>query len=154
MNSLQDEFASQVDFLGVYISEAHASDEWPLGVKYIYEQPKEMETRLSIANGFVNDFKFNLPMLVDTMENQFDSHFAAWPERFYIVKNNTLILVGEPTTDLGFDRDLLRRYLVSALDSLQRDAGINESEELIAANVPESMIAPISDGEYVPYIAG
>jgi len=114
MNSLQDKFKSQVDFLGVYISEAHASDEWPLGIKYVYEQPKEMETRLHIANGFVNDFKVKLPMLVDTMANEFDNNFASWPERFYIVQGNKLMLVGEPTTEFGFDREIIR----SALNSL------------------------------------
>ena len=48
----------------------------------MYEQPKEMQARLSIANGFVNDFGIKLPMLVDTMDNEFDSNFASWPERY------------------------------------------------------------------------
>jgi len=115
MNSLQKEFKGQVDFLGVYISEAHATDEWPLGVKYCVEQPKTMDTRLSIANEFVTNHKFLLPMLVDTMDNQFDSLFAAWPERFYIVQDNVLALVGEPTTEFGFDREILRSTLRSML---------------------------------------
>jgi hypothetical protein len=115
MNSLQDEFASKVDFLGVYISEAHASDEWPLGVKYVFEQPKEMETRLSIASKFVKDFGVKLPVLVDTMENEFDAKFASWPERFYIVQDNKLALVGEPTNEFGFDREVIRSTLKSML---------------------------------------
>lgn len=40
-----------------------------------------MESRLKIANGFVDDFNFEIPMLVDTMNNEFDALFAAWPER-------------------------------------------------------------------------
>jgi len=115
MNTMQNTFASEVDFLGVYISEAHASDEWPLGVKYVYEQPKELKTRLQIAKEFVDKFKVKLPMLVDTMDNEFDSHFASWPERFYIVKNNQLVLVGEPTTEYGFDRRILFTTLESFL---------------------------------------
>jgi len=40
-----------------------------------------METRLSIANDFVDKFEVKLPMLVDTMDNEFDAQFASWPER-------------------------------------------------------------------------
>jgi len=115
MNSLQEEFSGKVDFLGVYISEAHANDEWPLGVQYCYNQPKTMENRLAIANGFVKDFNFKIPMLVDTMTNQFDSVFASWPERFYIVQNGSLTLIGRPTTEFGFNRNLLRGELLAYL---------------------------------------
>jgi len=111
MNKLQNKFKDEADFVGVYISEAHAVDEWPLGTKYCIEQPKEIETRLKIANDFVGDFKFEIPMLVDTMANEFDSTFASWPERFYIAWNNRLCLVGEPTSEFGFDRSLLEKRL-------------------------------------------
>jgi len=115
MNSLQKEFTEQVDFLGVYISEAHAKDEWPLGVKYCFDQPKTIEERINVATGFVHEYKFELPMLIDTMKNEFDFIFSSWPERFYIVQNNVLALVGEPTTEFGFDREILRTQLRSLL---------------------------------------
>jgi len=112
MNSLQEQFSGVVDFLGVYISEAHANDEWPLGVKYCYNQPKIIKTRLEIANDFVRDFNFKISMLVDTMDNEFDSLFAAWPERFYIVEDGVLTLVGEPTNEFGFDRNSLHHEFI------------------------------------------
>jgi len=116
MNSLQEKLHNQVDFLGVYINEAHATDEWPLGVKYCVEQPKTLETRLEVANGFVKDFDFKLPMLVDTMDNEFDAKFAAWPERLYIVHNNVIRLVGQPTNEFGFDRRTLLASLRQCVD--------------------------------------
>jgi type I thyroxine 5'-deiodinase len=119
MNSLQSKFAGKIDFLGVYISEAHAQDEWPLGVKYCFNQPKTIEDRLEIARNFVSEFKFELPMLVDTMANEFDTRFAAWPERFYIVQNNELVLVGEPTTEFGFDRTQLEHAFNELLQRQQ-----------------------------------
>lgn len=118
MNNLMKEFEGKADILGVYISEAHAEDEWPLGTKYCYNQPKEMETRLEIANTFVKDFKVETPMLVDTMDNQFDNSFAAWPERFYIVHNDRVVFVGYPTTEFGFDRETLRSTLHNIVNSL------------------------------------
>lgn len=111
INSLREDFSDEVDFLGVYISEAHAKDEWPLGVKYCFDQPKDMKTRLQIANDFVRDFRFKPVMLVDTMDNEFDNAFAAWPERFYIVKKGQFAMVGMPTTEFGFDRKNLGAIL-------------------------------------------
>jgi len=113
MNSLQESYSGVIDFLGVYISEAHASDEWPLGTKFCYAQPRTIERRLKFANEFVNDFNFKLPVLVDTMGNEFDSLFAAWPERFFIVENGKLTLVGVPTNEFGFDRVVLDTTLLA-----------------------------------------
>jgi len=104
MNDLQEKYKDQVDFLGVYISEAHAQNEWPLGVKFCITQPKELHQRLEIANKFVNDYNFKIPMLVDTMGNQFETTFAAWPERFYIVDDGKLYHIAEPSNEFGFDR--------------------------------------------------
>jgi len=119
MNKIQSEFEGKIDFLGVYISEAHAQDEWPLGVKYCIDQPKTIEERLEIARNFVTEFHFELPLLVDTMSNEFDNVFAAWPERFYIAKNNEILLVGEPTTEFGFDRVQLRKNICEFLQGQQ-----------------------------------
>lgn len=115
MNNLQEVFKDEIDFVGVYISEAHAVDEWPLGNKYCVKQPRDMETRLTIAKEFVENFNFKIPMLVDTMDNQFDLLFASWPERFYIVRNNKLEHVGEPTDEFGFNRTLLEPLLRTLL---------------------------------------
>lgn len=112
MNTLQEQFAGVVDFLGVYISEAHAQDEWPLGVKFCYNQPRSIDTRLNIAKQFISDFDFKIPMLADTMDNEFDANFAAWPERFYIVENGKMAMVGVPTNEFGFDRMLLHNELL------------------------------------------
>jgi len=117
MNNVQNEFSGKVDFVGVYISEAHAQDEWPLGTKFCYNQPKTMERRLEIANNFMNDFNVELPMLADTMDNEFDSIFAAWPERFYIVQGKQVVFVGEPTSEFGFDRNELRQNIQDLLDA-------------------------------------
>lgn len=126
MNSLQEEFAGKVDFLGVYISEAHAQDEWPLGTKYCFNQPKTIDDRLRIANDFVNDFGFKIPMLADSMKNEFDTRFASWPERFYIVQNGKLALVGEPTNEFGFDREIIRDFL-RTLTRVEEDAVVPDA---------------------------
>jgi hypothetical protein len=92
-----------VDFLAVYISEAHAQDVWPLGNKICIKQPKTMEERIQVAKRFIEEYNFQIPMLVDPMENEFDNTFAAWPERWWIVMNQKIEVIALPT-ELGYDR--------------------------------------------------
>jgi len=79
--------------------------------------PKTIEERLKVANDFVNDYKFEIPVLVDEMDNNFDHHYAAWPERFYIVNNNsvsnlsTLAHIGKPTLEFGYDRTFIPNWI-------------------------------------------
>jgi len=49
MNNLFKEFKDTADFLMVYIKEAHAIDEWPLGNHCVVKQHKSLEERINIA---------------------------------------------------------------------------------------------------------
>jgi hypothetical protein len=81
----------------VYISEAHASNEWPLGDHVAVTQPTTLEARLENARGFVRATGFPLPLLVDGMEDTFRDAFAAHPERFFVLSaEGTLLLKGQP----------------------------------------------------------
>ena len=69
------------DFAFVYISEAHAKDEWPLGHVESYDQPTQMEERLALARRFDQEYNdigndmsnmgmvssVDIPVVVDTM---------------------------------------------------------------------------------------
>jgi hypothetical protein len=78
-----------VDFLTVYVREAHATDEWQMksNVKddVCYAQPKTLEQRVAIAKDFTGRFKFPLPFGIDDMSNAADNAYAAWPERLYVI---------------------------------------------------------------------
>jgi hypothetical protein len=78
-----------VDFLTVYVREAHPTDEWQMksNVKddVCYAQPKTLEQRVAIAKDFTGRFKFSLPFGIDDMSNAADNAYAAWPERLYVI---------------------------------------------------------------------
>jgi len=111
VNRLQEDFGHVANFLGVYISEAHAMDEWPLGKIVCLNQPKTMEERLKVAKDFKEKYGWKLPLLVDLMDNNFDAKYASWPERFYVIENGRMELIGTPTTEFGYDRGAVRRWL-------------------------------------------
>ncbi|CAF1111635.1 unnamed protein product [Didymodactylos carnosus] len=81
-------------------TEAHAKDQWPIGKTIsCNNQPKIMEERLEIANRFCNEFKLEMPVLIDNMDNTFHSTYGAWPFRFYIIHNGKLVFKAQPGQD-------------------------------------------------------
>lgn len=106
MRRVKQEFGHRMHMLSIYIAEAHAKDVWPLGDKVSVLDHKDMDERLAVANQFVADTGYDIPMLVDTMSNEFDDSFAAWPERYYLIRSDgTIEHLPLPTHEFGYDRD-------------------------------------------------
>ena len=80
-----------MDFLTIYIREAHPTDEWMMKSNekekddVCYKQPKTIEDRIAIANDFTKRYNFAVPFGIDEMSNAANDAYAAWPERLYIV---------------------------------------------------------------------
>jgi len=111
LNNLYADFSLVAGFLTVYISEAHSQDEWPMGDLVLLNQPILLEDRCEIARQFVDDSQYLMPMVVDTMSNEFDKSFGAWPVRFFIVKDNFLVYKAEPGSSFSYDLSEIRSWL-------------------------------------------
>jgi len=99
-DKLYDDFHQNCDFLFVYIMEAHACDEWPLGTRTVIAQHKTLPDRCNAANGFSKENpKWKLPMMIDTMDNNFHNAFAAWPERAFVIQSNIVKFITYPGDD-------------------------------------------------------
>jgi len=113
----------------VYILEAHAEDQWPIGAQIKYNQHKTIEERLAAAHDLVKfeDWKFEVK--VDTMDNTFEDTFASWPTRLYVLHNGQLMFKShEDDRDEGEEEETstydevgaLAAFLDSWLPSLGR----------------------------------
>jgi hypothetical protein len=79
--------------------EAHASDEWPIGSRYDYDQPKTLEARRAVAEDFRKAVNWEIPMVLDEMGdlNTFEHMYHAWPLRWYIIHTDgTLVYKAQP----------------------------------------------------------
>ena len=66
----------------MYISEAHAKNEWPVGDPVRIDQPTVLSDRLTIANGFREFYNFpdDFNIAVDDPDsNPFDTLYSCWP---------------------------------------------------------------------------
>lgn len=74
-------------FAFVYTSEAHASDEWPVGHEVIVNQPKTSSERVALAQEKLADLGVSdeFIRMVDPVDNKFHNRYACWPLRWYTV---------------------------------------------------------------------
>jgi type I thyroxine 5'-deiodinase len=98
---MQQRYGSRVNFLTVYVKEAHPEDEWQMDANekenVCYPQPKTLAQRVAIANDFVRRFDYRVPLAVDGINNRANALYAGWPERFYIVgEDGRIVYKGKP----------------------------------------------------------
>eukprot|EP01084_Bolivina_argentea_P024160 45071_1 len=89
-----------INFVLVYISEAHPSDGWIYKNNVQIKQHKNMNNRIDACKllinlwtkqqQFIKHYIANnkLNIFVDTMSNDIARIFGAWPERFVIINDN------------------------------------------------------------------
>jgi hypothetical protein len=53
--------------------------------KVLITDPKTLQERQKVARDFAAQFKVSVPILVDTIDDQIEKAYAAWPDRFYVI---------------------------------------------------------------------
>ncbi|CAF1057994.1 unnamed protein product [Rotaria sordida] len=119
LNKLVRSHTPAMRLLTIYIAEAHARDQWPAGKTIsCVDQPKTLVERLENAREFKKKFNFEMPILVDSMDNTFHITYGSWPFRFYIINDGKLILKAEPgITTYAYDLNELDTWI----DNFYRD---------------------------------
>jgi len=82
--------------------EAHASDEWPLGTRTVIPQHRSTQARIEAAKSFQEKYNWPIPMVVDTISNDFHNVFSAWPERLFVIENGKMAYIADAGED-GYD---------------------------------------------------
>jgi len=124
LNDWQSQFEGKVNFLLVYIAEAHATDVWPLGNRVCLPSHQTIEDRANAAKMLVSKYDCKLPILLDTMNDTFDKEFAIWPERYYVVRNGFIEHVFMPTHEFGFDQSEMYSVLQKIQEPVEPSTGI------------------------------
>ena len=80
-------------------------------------------------NTFSTDPKdpHHIPLLVDTMENQLNQHYAMWPERAYILKGSQIKFISQP--DSPFLHEVVEQVLEGMVASSEEASGDDDDWE-------------------------
>jgi hypothetical protein len=116
---LHEHYRDRVEFLVVYIQEAHPTDEWqvPSNVEddVLFAQPASEDEREHVAESCVLHLNLSIPTVVDDMANSTDRAYAALPDRLYLVGTDGRIVYKSGPGPFGFHPDELETALTGCL---------------------------------------
>jgi len=108
LNRWQSKYAEHIDFVCIYIAEAHAKEIWPLGNHVDLSSHTTFAERVEASHILTKKYGLNIKMMYDTMSDAFDKTFAVWPERYYLIRDNKMEKIYAPTIEFGFDREKMK----------------------------------------------
>ena len=126
---------SLVDFLCIYIAEAHASDTWPLGCAVsVATKAKVPEERAQTAVRVLKRERgLQMPLAMDGMDNLFMQRYACWPERFFVLHQGRVAYIAHYKFRPSEIEAWIKMYQhVTELRSTQLRVAASDSVELPA----------------------
>ncbi len=120
LNEIYPTYRDRVQFLCVYIQEAHPDDGWQVPMNrdegVIFEQPKTEEERVKAAGACALNLSLAMPMALDDMGNTVDTAYAALPERLYLINPEGRIVHRSGPGPWGFDIDAWESAIRGEID--------------------------------------
>jgi len=119
LNKLYEQYRDKVEFLVVYITEAHPSDVWQMESnvkeKVVFASPRNEDERASVAGSCVRKLGIEIPALLDEFGNSTENAYTAWPDRIYVIDRNGKVAYKSKPGPFGFKSDELKAALVTHL---------------------------------------
>jgi len=127
LKELHEKYRDEVEFVVVYVKEAHATDKWWLGrsrtqtlfheisgnpARLDVVEPVTLEQRRKVAASCkANLFDDVVPLYVDTMDDRVSQAYAAKPTRIYLIGVDGRVVYNPGIGPFGFNPKHLEREI-------------------------------------------
>lgn len=122
LQELHRQYGDRVEFLVVYIQEAHPTDGWQLDINVQehveFAQPATLEERQHVAESCALHLDLSIPTVVDDMENSTDVAYSALPDRLYLIGTDGKIVYRSGPGPMGFKPDELEAAIAGYVDGV------------------------------------
>ncbi len=108
LGELYAAYNQRVQFLMIYIREAHPTDGWDVGSQYRIRDPVTMTERRKAANDCETALQYGIKTYVDEIDDPVMMAYAAWPERLYLVDTEGYIAYAGGPGPWGFNPSELK----------------------------------------------
>ena len=109
-------YKGDVEFLFVYIREAHPADSnW--AIRNTVRDPRSQKERNKVATMCNSELKMSIPTVVDDMFDSVNMSYRAWPERIYVIGRDGKIKVKAGVGPWGFKPGV--KSMTQYLDSVR-----------------------------------
>jgi hypothetical protein len=125
LHSLYKEYSDQIQFIKIYIREAHPVDGWWFGKgimnillslqgskasRDLYD-PKTIQERRTAAGECEQSLQYGIKTYVDEMDDKVNRAYAAWPTRLYLIDKQGKVIYTGGLGPWGFKPGALRKAI-------------------------------------------
>lgn len=136
IQQIYEQYHRDIQFISIYIREAHPKDGWWLGNKYTkkliqgifgskvsmdHYDPKTIEERRMVAGECENALRYGIRTYVDGMDDRVNHAYAAWPTRLYLVGMDGKVFYSGGQGPIGMKpkelKDAIEACLIAQMES-------------------------------------
>lgn len=110
LQDLYSAFRDQVQFLVIYIREAHPVDGWYMG-DHTYKDPRTIEERRAMAGTCEVQLKYEITTYVDELDDKVMRAYSAWPDRLFLIGTDGKIAYAGGIGPWGFLPEKLKKAI-------------------------------------------
>ncbi|TFG49888.1 MAG: hypothetical protein E4H33_01350 [Anaerolineales bacterium] len=125
LHEIYQSFNKQIQFIKVYIREAHPVDGWWFGkgfmktllklsgskVSWSIYDPNTIEERRAAAGDCEKSLQYGVKTYVDEMDDAVNKAYAAWPTRLYLIDKNGIVVYAGGLGPFGFKPGALKQAI-------------------------------------------
>lgn len=116
MEELKRRYGDQVEFLAIYVREAHPIDGWRMNSNdragISLKQPRTEVERTGVAQCCCKALKMSMPMVVDEMDDRVGHAYSGMPDRLYLIDRKGRIAYKSGRGPFGFKPGELEQALI------------------------------------------
>lgn len=119
LHKLWETWRDQVEFVVVYIREAHPEEGWVVSPNrdqgILVNDPETTEDRVEVAETCALRLKIRMPVVVDDVDDRIASAYGALPDRLYLIDKGGRVAYQGERGPWGFKPE----ELAEAIEALQ-----------------------------------
>src|SRR3954454_12038128 len=116
---MHQRFKDRVEFLAVYVREAHPLDGWRMSsndrVGIAVKQPRTQEERLAVARHCCSALEMTMPVLVDQIDDRVGHAYSGMPDRLYVLDREGRVTYKGGRGPFGFKPGEMEQSLIMTL---------------------------------------
>jgi Iodothyronine deiodinase len=109
LNEIYKSYRNDIEFLMIYIHEAHPTDGWQtpqnLYDDVVYLEPQNEDERAEIANACQIGLDIQWPLLLDRIDNSTEKNYVSEPIRLFVIDRDGKVTFNGAQGPFGFDMD-------------------------------------------------
>lgn len=124
LHELADRLEGRVEFLVVYICEAHPIDGWQVKLNLaddvLLSTPETDAARAENATACALNLGIHLPVVIDPIEDPLAGAYGAWPDRLYLISRGGVVAYQGDLGPIGFDHEKLEAAISAELGRMAK----------------------------------